>query len=249
MKSQTGYKIKLLRSVPEIPQYLNPEYLLLKWDVGQFLSGGRAGATTITLKGKVIWGSSWEGRTLVSNFAIRSSYVFSWMIRCRQKEYYAESNDLCHPSTLTYLLQGYVVSRATYHGPLQAFFYFLLYQVLVIKDERWWFQMTVWIANFWKEIKCKTTFPTCPCPPLSPCTPILISLLVFPWLFWFCEGFVVGGFFCCCERYLELPVGLISWLFCQMLGSSTDICVYMNNCFLITCQEAIIFHCNPPGFN
>lgn len=46
---------------------------------------------------------------------------------------------------------------------------------------------------------------------------------------------------------LKLPVGLISWLFCQMLGSSTHTCVYTNNCFLITCQEAIIFHCGPPG--
>lgn len=58
---------------------------------------------------------------------------------------------------------------------------------------------------------------------------------------------IVLGFFG--ECYLELPVGLIPWLFCQKLASSTDICVYMNNCFLITCQEAIIFHCNPSGFN
>lgn len=52
------------------------------------------------------------GKHAHKDFAIRSSYVFSWMIRCRQKEYYTESNGSCYPSTLIYLLQGYIVSMA-----------------------------------------------------------------------------------------------------------------------------------------
>lgn len=77
--------------------------------------------------------------------------------------------------------------------------------------------------------------------------------------FWTCKSFKNQGWkrtvlvshslcsFLFSDSQLKLPVGLISWLFCQMLGSSTHTCVYTNNCFLITCQEAIIFHCGPPG--
>lgn len=159
MKSQT--QVTKVNCSIEIPQYLNPEYLLLRWEVGQLLSGARAGAMSATLRGMVIWGGCWEGHTLTSNkhFTIRSSCVSPLDDQSRQKEHSAESNDLHNPSTLIAYSKAMQLPR-----PLQELFCFLFYQVLVIKDKRWWFQMTVWICSFWKGIKYKDISPICPCP-------------------------------------------------------------------------------------